>query len=77
MTRRRGRRVARLPAVMPSPASMLDQMAIWRVASGNVSLYFQIVDGEVNTQRKLSSAKVRTKGMRTMTADEALESISR
>lgn len=31
--RRRGRRVARLPAVMPRPASTLDQMAIWYVAS--------------------------------------------
>jgi hypothetical protein len=31
--RRRGRRVARLPAVIPRPASMLDQMAISKVAS--------------------------------------------
>lgn len=31
--RRRGRRVARLPAVIPRPASTLDQMAIWYVAS--------------------------------------------
>lgn len=39
MTRRRGRRVARLPAVIPRPASMLDQMAIWTVASeGFVSI---------------------------------------
>lgn len=27
--RSKGRSVARLPAVMPSPTSMLDQMAIW------------------------------------------------
>ena len=27
--RRRGRRVARLPAVIPRPASMFDQTAIW------------------------------------------------
>jgi hypothetical protein len=31
--RRRGRRVARLPAVIPRPASILDQTAISKVAS--------------------------------------------
>lgn len=36
--RRRGRRVARLPAVIPRPASTLDQMAIWYVASRMVGV---------------------------------------
>jgi hypothetical protein len=31
--RSRGRRVARLPAVIPRPASIFDQMAIWYVES--------------------------------------------
>lgn len=75
MTRKRGRKVARLPAVMASPCSVVDQIAMSVVASKTGKLVERtLLDGLEDKHRKSGFLKSLIKPNRTKTAALALHS---